>query len=117
MTSPTENGALGAVLDLERALETGQTAASVSEARLERAQREADDVVASARERAARRRAERQDELASEAAAETEAVTAAAEATVATMRARASEVEGAFVEAALALVLPAAAREATCSSR
>jgi hypothetical protein len=44
-------------------------------------------------------------------------VTAAAEAAAAAMRARAGEVEAAFVEAGLALVLPPVRQEATCSSR
>ncbi|HEU5362252.1 MAG TPA: hypothetical protein VFU56_02870 [Gaiellaceae bacterium] len=117
MTSPTENGALGSVLDLERALETAQTAASDSEARLERARREANDIVTAARERAARRTAERQSSVASAAATQAQAMNTAAEAAAATIRARAAEVEAAFVEAGLALVLPAVTQEATCSSR
>jgi len=116
MTSSSENDALGSVLDLERALETAQTAAVGAEERLELARREADAILAAARDRAESRAAQRQTSLAAAAAAEAEATAGDAEAAAADMRRRASEIEGAFVEAALALVLPPV-RGATCSSR
>ena len=117
MTSPSENGALGSVLDLERALETAQAATVDSEGRLERARLEADTIRASARERAERRAAERKSSLIPAADAEARAVSDAAEAAAADLRARVAEVEPAFVEAALALVLPSTTRGATCSNR
>lgn len=117
MTSASENGALGSVLDLERALETAQAASVDSEGRLERARLEADTIRASARERADRRAAQRERSLIPTADAEARALIDDAEAAAADMHAKVGEVEPAFVEAALALVLPSATRRATCSNR
>lgn len=113
MTSPSENGALGSVLDLEHALQAAQATSVDAEARLAQARREADAILAAARERAERRMVERHDSLAAAADAEARAVSDGAEAEAAELHAKAREVEAAFVEAALALVLPPATREAT----
>lgn len=113
MTSQSENGALGSVLDLEHALQAAQATAVDAEARLAQARREADAILAAARERAERRMAQRHASLAAAADADARTVSDGAEAAAAELRARAHAVEAAFVEAALAFVLPPAAREAT----
>jgi len=105
------------VLGLERALETAQAMAVDAEARIEQVRHEADAILAAARERAERRAAQRERSLIAAAEAEASAVAGDAEAAAAQLRAQAREVEGTFVDAALELVLPAVAPEATCSSR
>lgn len=117
MTSVPEDGALGSVLGLERALETAQAAAVDAETTIERARGEAYAILAAARERAERQAAHQRGSLIAVAEAEASAAAADAEAAAAQLRAQAREVEATFVDAAVELVLPAAAPEATCSSR
>ena len=106
MTSAGSDGALDSVLDLEHALETAQTAAVDAEERLAEARREAESLLAAARERAERRAAERAIAVAAAADAEAKATADAAEAAAAERRGTVRDVEAAFVEAALAVVLP-----------
>jgi len=73
-------------------------------------------LLVAARERAERRAAQRKSALMAAAEAEARAVTDEAEAATAHLRAKADAVEAAFVDAVLAHLLPAEAREATCSS-
>jgi hypothetical protein len=116
VTSASEDGALGSVLDLERTLETAQTAAVAAEKRLEEARREADRIITAARKGAERRTAQRRSSLDGAAEAEAKAAAQDARAAAAALRAKVSEVEDAFAERALTLVLPGA-QEATWSSR
>jgi len=117
MTSPTDDGALGSVLGLERALETANATAADADARIERARHEADGILAAARERAERRAAERESALLAAADAEARQAVRDAEAAAARLRARVGEVEEEFLEAALALLLPGIDGEAGCSRR
>ena len=117
MTTSPGDGALGSVLGLERALESEQATAEHSETRIEQARQEAAALLVAARERAGRRSAKRKSSLIAAAEAEERAAGADADAAAARLRANAEAVEAAFVEAALALLLPAASQEATCSSR
>jgi hypothetical protein len=114
---PTESGALVAVRDLEHALEAKQAGAVDAEARLERAREDAAAILAAARERAARQAERRRTALLAEVDAEVRRIEVEAEAAAGRLRAGASEVEDAFVDAALALVLPDRAEEEPCSSR
>jgi hypothetical protein len=117
VSSPTDDGALGSVLGLERALETANATAVDADARIERARHEADGILAAARERAERRAAERESSLIAAADAEARKVRRDAEAAAARLRARVGEVEGEFLDAALALLLPGVDAEAGCSRR
>jgi hypothetical protein len=117
MTTSPGDGALGSVLGLERALESEQATAAHAETRIEQARQEAEALLVAARERAGRRSAERKSSVIAAAEAEARAARGEADAAAARLRAKADAVEAAFVDAALALLLPAAKQEATCSSR
>lgn len=110
MMSPSDDGALGSVLGLERALETRKATEVDGDARIERARQKADEILAAARQRAERRAAQRESSLMAEADSEAHQVSAEAEAAATHLRARVREVEGEFVDAALALVLPGVER-------
>jgi hypothetical protein len=114
---PTENGALVAVRDLEQALEAKQAETVGAEARLEEARQEAAAILAAARERAGRQAKQRRAALVAEVDAEVRRIEAEAEAAAGRLRAGASGVEKAFVDAALAVVLPGGGKEEPCSSR
>lgn len=117
MTAQADDGALGSVLGLERALESANATAADADARIERARHEADGILAAARERAERRAAERERSLVAAVDAEARRMRRDAEAAAAQLRARVEQVEGAFLDAALALLLPDVDGEAECSRR
>jgi hypothetical protein len=112
VTHPADGDALGSVLELERALEAEQAASVDGEARLRSARTEAAAILAAARERAEQQASERRASLLAEVEAETRRIAADADAAAEGLRAAAAASEEAFVDRALAIVLPGSPREA-----
>ncbi|HJQ49478.1 MAG TPA: hypothetical protein VJ838_03090 [Gaiellaceae bacterium] len=104
------------MLSLERTLDLAKATSVDAEARIELARHEADAILSAARERTELQIQERESSSRATAEAEALAANADAEAAAAQVHAKARRVEDEFVDAALTLVLPAASREATCSS-
>jgi vacuolar-type H+-ATPase subunit H len=102
------SGALGSVRQLEGALEASATARAAAESRVREARAEAARLLAEAREDSAAAAAERRRVVLDSAEEEAAAIQAEGEARAAGLRADARKRQEAAVEAALALILPAA---------
>ena len=104
-------GALGSVRQLEGALEASATARAAAEKLLEAARTEAARLLALAAEDAASAVTERRRAVLDAADDDAAAIQREAEARAAQLRAQADERQEFLVEAALALILPAAAKD------